>query len=214
MPPLEGVSGQFLGALSVSHYEWLIGATQVVSGVLFLIGRYVPLAIALSGPVIVNIIAYHMTMQHSGAQPAVLATICWVFLFWRYRDSFAPMWVAKVEASEHRKEQSQMTNEKVIMLIEAKIQPQRRAEVVEAARQYLPLVRAEPGVEAFYLTVRKDDPNTFVFYEIYKSQAAQDSHLQQDFTKKFLAVLKSAQTGDRVRTNLVDFIGEAQARAD
>src|SRR6516225_12281679 len=97
-PPLEGVWGQFLGALSVSHYEWLIGATQVVSGVLFLIGRYVPLAIALSGPVIVNIIAYHMTMQHSGAQPAVLATICWVFLFWRYRDSFAPLWMAKAEA--------------------------------------------------------------------------------------------------------------------
>jgi hypothetical protein len=62
-----------------------------------------------------------------------------------------------------RKEQSQMTNEKVIMLIEAKIQPQRRAELVDAAHQYLPMVRAEPGVEAFYLTVRKDDPNTFVF---------------------------------------------------
>jgi quinol monooxygenase YgiN len=106
-----------------------------------------------------------------------------------------------------------MTNERVIVLIEAKIQPQRRAELVEAARQYLPLVRAEPGVEAFYLTVRKDDPNTFVFYEIYKSQAAQDSHLQQDFTKKFLAVLKSAQAGDRVRTNLVEFVGEAQAHA-
>lgn len=106
-----------------------------------------------------------------------------------------------------------MMNEKVIMLIEAKIQPQRRAELVEAARQYLPLVRAEPGVEAFYLTVRKDDPNTFVFYEIYKSQAAQDSHLQQDFTKQFLAVLKSAQAADRVRTNLVEFIGEARAHA-
>ena len=98
MPPLEGVSGQFLGALSVSHYEWLIGATQVVSGVLFLIGRYVPLAIALSGPVIVNTIAYHLTMQHIGARPSVLATICWVFLFWRYRDSFAPLWVAKADA--------------------------------------------------------------------------------------------------------------------
>lgn len=97
-----------------------------------------------------------------------------------------------------------MANEKVIMLIEATIQPQHRAELVEAARQYLPLVRAEPGVEGFYLTVRKDDPNTFVFYEIYKSQAAQDFHLQQDFTKKFLATLKTAQAGDRVRTNLVE----------
>ena len=103
-----------------------------------------------------------------------------------------------------------MTNGKVITLIEAKIQPQRRAELVEAARQYLPLVRAEPGVEAFYLTVRKDDANTFVFYEIYSSQAAQDFHLQQDFTKTFLATLKSAQAGDRVRTNLVELGAEAR----
>jgi len=105
-----------------------------------------------------------------------------------------------------------VTNEKVIMLIEAKIQPGHRAELVEAARRYLPLVRAEPGVEAFYLTVRKDDPNTFIFYEIYKSQAAQDFHLQQDFTKEFLATLKSAQAGDRMRTNLVELAAEAQPR--
>jgi len=97
------------------------------------------------------------------------------------------------------------------MLIEAKIQPERRAELIEAARQYLPLVRSEPGVEAFYLTVRKDDPDTFVFYEIYRSQAAQDFHLQQDFTKQFLATLKSAQLGERVRTNLVEWDAEPQS---
>jgi quinol monooxygenase YgiN len=101
-----------------------------------------------------------------------------------------------------------MANEKVIMLIEAKIQPQHRAELLEAARQYLPLVRAEAGVEAFYITARKDDPNTVIFYEIYRSQAAQDFHLQQDFTKQFLTTLKSAQAGDRVRTNLVELATE------
>ena len=97
-----------------------------------------------------------------------------------------------------------MANEKVIMLIEAKIQPERRAQLAEAARQYLPLVRAEAGVEAFYIAARKDDPNTFVFYEVYRSQTAQDFHLQQDFTKKFLATLKGAQLGDRVRANLIE----------
>src|SRR2546430_597064 len=130
-----------------------------------------------------------------------------------------PLHVARAEQAgtrpvhESRKEPSQMPNEKVIMLIEAKIQPQRRAELVEAARQYLPLVRAEPGVEAFYITARKDDSNTFVFYEIYRSQAAQDFHLQQDFTKKFLATLKSAQVGDRVRTNLVELAPEGQTHS-
>jgi quinol monooxygenase YgiN len=97
-----------------------------------------------------------------------------------------------------------MANQKVIMLIEAKIQPERRAELADAARQYLPLVRAEAGVEAFYIAARKDDPNTFVFYEVYRSQTAQDFHLQQDFTKKFLATLKVAQLGDRVRANLLE----------
>ena len=117
-------------------------------------------------------------------------------------------------ANENREEQSNMTTEKVIMLIEAKIQPQRRAELVDAIRQYLPLVRAEPGVEAFYVTARKDDPNTFVFYEIYRSQAAQDFHLQQNFTKKFLAMLKSAQIGDRVRVNLVELNQEGQTHSN
>ena len=111
-------------------------------------------------------------------------------------------------ANENRKEQSYMADEKVIMLIEAKIQPQRRAELIEAVGEYLPQVRAERGVDAFYVTARKDDPNTFVFYEIYKSQAAQDLHLQQDFTKKFLATLKNAQAADRVRTNLVELPGK------
>src|ERR1700737_4822608 len=104
-------------------------------------------------------------------------------------------------ANENREEQSNMTDKKVIMLIEAKIQPQRRAGLVEAARQYLPLVRAEPGVEAFYVTARKDDPNTFVFYEIYRSQAAQDFHLQQDFTSSSRAPPRRAQLGGCARTH-------------
>ena len=116
----------------------------------------------------------------------------------------SPVQAGNKPSNENLTEQSSMANEKVIMLIEAKIQPQRRAELVEAVRQYLPQVRAEAGVEAFYIATRKDDPNTFVFYEVYRSQAAQDFHLQQDFTKKFLATLKSAQAADRVRTSLVE----------
>lgn len=119
----------------------------------------------------------------------------------------------KTQASENRGEQA-MKDEKVIMLIEAKIQPERRAELVEAARQYVPLVRAEAGVVAFYLTSPKDDPNTFIFYEVYKSQAAQDFHQQQEFTKKFLATLKSAQVGDRVRRKLVELPLDGQTHSN
>src|SRR5258705_12014041 len=69
MPPLEGVWGQFLGALVVSHYVWFVGALQVISGALFLIGSYVPLAIALSGPVVANIIVYDLSLRPSWLNP-------------------------------------------------------------------------------------------------------------------------------------------------
>ncbi len=138
----------------------------------------------------------------------LMATSVWAtYVLWAKQAVNTP-------ANENREEQSDMTNEKVTMLIEATIQPQRRAELVDAIRQYLPLVRAEPGVEAFYVTARKDDPNTIVFYEIYRSHAAQDFHLQQNFTKKFLATLNSAQIGDRVRVNLVELTLEGQTHSN
>ena len=97
-----------------------------------------------------------------------------------------------------------MPNEKLILLFQAKVPPQHRTEILEAARQYLPLVRAEPGVEAFYQTAREDDRNTLVFFEVYSSQAAHDFHLQQEYTKNFLATLKSKLAEELVRTKLFE----------
>src|SRR5260370_8469551 len=70
-------------------------------------------------------------------------------------------------ANENREEQSNMTNETVIMFIEARIQPQCRTELLQTARQYLPLVRAEHGLQQSYLPAQEDHPTTLVFYQIY-----------------------------------------------
>ena len=35
LPPPEGIAGQFMGTLYVSHYLWVIFAFQVIAGVLF-----------------------------------------------------------------------------------------------------------------------------------------------------------------------------------
>ena len=48
-----------MGALYASHYLWVIFAFQVVAGVLLLVNRYVPLAVAVLAPVIVNILSFH-----------------------------------------------------------------------------------------------------------------------------------------------------------
>jgi len=55
-----GLAGQFLQALFQSHYALATGAVQAVGGALLLINRYVPLALTILGPVIVNILLYHV----------------------------------------------------------------------------------------------------------------------------------------------------------
>src|SRR4029453_16101056 len=66
-PPPTGLAGQFIGALFLSHYYWVVAALQIVGGVLLLVNRFVPLALVLLGPVIVNIICYHVFLHPSGA---------------------------------------------------------------------------------------------------------------------------------------------------
>ena len=46
LPPPGGIAAQFMGALYVSHYLWVIFAFQVIAAVLLLVNRYVPLAVA------------------------------------------------------------------------------------------------------------------------------------------------------------------------
>src|SRR5580698_3695667 len=89
LPPPGGVAGQFMGALYVSHYLWVIFAFQVIAGVLLLVNRYVPLAVAILAPVIVNILCFHALMAPSGLPLAVLVAVLWALVFIDVRRAFA-----------------------------------------------------------------------------------------------------------------------------
>src|SRR5213075_3043351 len=65
-PMPTGLAGQFIGALFLSHYYWVVAALQIAGGLLLLANRFVPLALVLLGPVIVNIILYHLFLNPAG----------------------------------------------------------------------------------------------------------------------------------------------------
>jgi putative oxidoreductase len=94
---LTGAAGAFIGALVSSHYVYLVCGVQLIAGVLLLVNRFVPLALAALAPVIANIIAYHLTMQASGWPLALFAIILWATLTWRFRAYFAPLFAQKTE---------------------------------------------------------------------------------------------------------------------
>jgi len=88
-PMPTGLAGQFIGALFLSHYYWVVAALQITGGLLLLVNRFVPLALVLLGPVIVNIICYHVFLNHSGAGLAAVVTILWFIVFYGKRQYFA-----------------------------------------------------------------------------------------------------------------------------
>jgi hypothetical protein len=87
-PPPSGIAGQFVEALYVSHYLVVIFLLQLISAVLLLINRYVPLALTVLAPIIVNILLIHILMAPSGLPLAVVVTVLWIVVFLSVRSAF------------------------------------------------------------------------------------------------------------------------------
>jgi putative oxidoreductase len=99
LPPPGAIAGQFMGALYASHYLWVIFAFQVVAAVLLLVNRYVPLAVAVLAPVIVNILSFHALMAPSGLPLAAFVAILWAVLFVEVRPAFNGLFQSRVDRS-------------------------------------------------------------------------------------------------------------------
>ena len=105
MPPPSGIAGQFLGAMFVSKYLLVVSGLQVISGALLLMNHYVPLALTILGPIIVNILLFHGLMSPAGIGLALFVTILWGVVFVSVRSAFDGIFQAHVEiktTSEHR----------------------------------------------------------------------------------------------------------------
>lgn len=89
MPPMEGQAGAFMGALISSGYVYVIAGLQVLGGVLLILGaRFVALGLTLLGPVIVNIVLYHIFLDTKGLPIALVVAFLSLFLLWVYRYKF------------------------------------------------------------------------------------------------------------------------------
>lgn len=87
-----------LGGFMKSGYMMpLISGTQVLVGALLLLNCFVPLALALIAPVIVNIIAFHLFLMPSTIGPGIVVLILEIYLVWCYRRVYAPMLACRVK---------------------------------------------------------------------------------------------------------------------
>lgn len=100
MPELNAEAGAFMGALAAAGYMFpMVKGIEVVSGLLLLSGRFVPLALILLAPILVNIAAFHIVLQ-PGPGMAIVLMVLEAGIAYAYRDSFRGVLAAKPGAQD------------------------------------------------------------------------------------------------------------------
>jgi uncharacterized membrane protein YphA (DoxX/SURF4 family) len=94
--PMPEGAGAFAGALMKTGYMFqMIAGTQLLVGVLLLLNRFVPLALVLIMPVLVNIIAFHLFLAPAGWIPGAVFMALELYLAWAYRKSYCSVLAAR-----------------------------------------------------------------------------------------------------------------------
>ena len=75
----------------------LIKGTEVVAGLLLLCNRFVPLALVVLAPVVLNIVAFHLWLLPSGTGLSVVLAALTLYLAWAHRRAYAPLLAARAE---------------------------------------------------------------------------------------------------------------------
>ncbi len=101
-PPANPLAIQYMTVLSGSHYFVFVFLVQVIAGLLLLVGRFVPLALAMLAPVLVNILLYHSLMDPGGLPVAFFASVLWAVVFYRFRSSFSGLFATRPTAEVSR----------------------------------------------------------------------------------------------------------------
>lgn len=90
----------FINALSKAQYFWpLEKFLETVCGFLLIINRFVPLAIEILAPIIVNIMLFHIFLDLGGIHLALIVFVCEIVMVQKYwKSHYSKLFVPKVGA--------------------------------------------------------------------------------------------------------------------
>jgi len=95
MPPSDATT--FITILMTHNYMTFVALLMVIAGLLLLVGRFVPLALVILGPILVNILLYHLLLLHHDVALPLVLTVLELFLIFIYRLSFRGLFDAAPE---------------------------------------------------------------------------------------------------------------------
>ena len=88
-PEMGEEAGAFMGALMDTGYLWpTIKVTEIVCGVLLILGLFVPLALVVLAPVVLNILLFHVFLAPEGVAIGIVAVVLGLYVAHQHRESF------------------------------------------------------------------------------------------------------------------------------
>lgn len=94
--PIPGDAGIMVTIMQTHGWLAFHGLLYVVAGVLLIAGWYVPVALVILGPILVNILLFHATLAPTGFAPGIVCTLLEVFLIYAYWPAFRGIFTAKM----------------------------------------------------------------------------------------------------------------------
>jgi len=95
-PELTGKVKIFMEGISATGYLLTtVKIFELLCGIAFISGRFVPLAAVVIFPIILNILLFHLFLDHSGLPIAILLMMGDLFLAYYYRQIYKPLFVSK-----------------------------------------------------------------------------------------------------------------------
>ena len=80
-PPPEGPMGDFVkGMMATGYFFYLLKGTEIACGLMLLTGRFVPLALVVLAPVILNVFLVHAFLMPQGLPVAVVLGALEIYL--------------------------------------------------------------------------------------------------------------------------------------
>ena len=94
-PAMPDLAGAFQDVYFKSHYVFFVAAVQAIVGVLFLVDRFIGLALVISAALIFNILVFHITMFPLGIFPGLVLLALWLLVAFHVRPHLEPLLAAK-----------------------------------------------------------------------------------------------------------------------
>jgi putative oxidoreductase len=97
-PPIPGDAGVLANLMFTHGWITFHGILYIIAGILLIIGRFVPVGLVILGPILVNVLLFHLTLTGgAGIGPGVVCVLLELFLIWAYWPAFE-----RIFSDDHR----------------------------------------------------------------------------------------------------------------